>query len=86
MENVILNQQCVQMVIDWDPLGYGPESYDTEAADVVAALQGTTDVAKLAKTIQQIFEFSYEETIPYEACATMAQQLITNKLAASCDL
>ena len=81
-----MNQQAVQIVIDSDLLGYGPESYDTEAADIVAALQGTTHTGELADTIQRVFQFSYEETIPLEKCEKLAQTLLTLKAQVACDI
>lgn len=84
METIIRNQQAVQLVMQWDPFGYGSDSYDTEAADVVAALQSTNDADELAAIIQSVYEHSFEQWITLDACKKLAQQLLAIKQDGSC--
>ncbi|WP_341323955.1 DUF1871 family protein [Solibacillus sp. FSL H8-0523] len=84
MENVEMNQKCVQLLLDWDPFSLGQGSYETETADVVAALQGIDDPSELAKVIQTVYEYSYEQWIPFENCVAISYKLIAVKFEAKC--
>ncbi|MEK4230437.1 DUF1871 family protein [Solibacillus sp. FSL H8-0538] len=84
MENVEMNQKSVHMLAAWDPFNLGVNSYDTETADVVAALQGIDDPTELAKVIQTVYEHSFEQWIPFENCVTIAYKLIAIKFEAKC--
>ncbi|MCH7323043.1 MULTISPECIES: DUF1871 family protein [Solibacillus] len=84
MENTEMNQKCVQLLLDWDPFNLGSESYETETADVVAALQGIDDPSELAKVIQTVYEYSYEQWIPFEDCVAISYKLIAEKFIAKC--
>lgn len=84
MENIEMNQNCVRVLQQWDPFNLGEESYDTEIADVVAALQGIDDPSELAKIIQTVYEYSFEQWIPIEDCVTVSYKLIAVKFEAKC--
>ncbi|AWE08429.1 DUF1871 domain-containing protein [Lysinibacillus sp. 2017] len=84
MENIEMNRKCVQVLQQWDPFKFGEESYDTETADVVAALQGIDDPSELAKVIQKVYEYSFEQWIPIEDCVTISYKLIAVKFEAKC--
>lgn len=79
-----MNRKCVRMLEEWDPFKIGTENYETETADVVAALQGIDEPAKLAKVIQTVYEYSFEEWIPLEQCVAMASKLLAVKFEAKC--
>ncbi|WP_433744040.1 DUF1871 family protein [Falsibacillus pallidus] len=81
-----LNLTLIQTLKKWDPLGYGPESYEMEIVDVVQAVHSMDDKGKLAKQIQSIYEFSFEEMIPMAKCREMAAKLLRIKNSASCSL
>lgn len=81
-----MNQAAVKLLQEWDPFQLGEDNYDTEAADVVAALQGMDDASALAKLIQTVYELSFEQWIPLEECAQMASQLIMLKGEMSCTI
>ena len=84
MENIEMNQKSVHMLAEWDPFNLGEDSYDTETADVVAALQGIDDPTELAKVIQITYEHSFEQWIPFEKCVSIAYKLIAIKFEAKC--
>lgn len=84
MENIEMNRKCVQVLQQWDPFKFGEESYDTETADVVAALQGIDDPSELAKVIQKVYEYSFEQWIPIEDCVSISYKLIAVKFEAKC--
>lgn len=85
MENIEMNQRAVKRLAEWDPFQIGAENYDTETADVVAALQGTSNVKVLAAVIQRVYEHSFEEWIEIERCESIARELVALKLQMSCE-
>lgn len=84
MENIEMNRKAVKILQLWDPFNIGSEAYDTETADVVAALQGIDHPTELAKRIQIIYEHSFEQWIPIEKCVQIAYKLIAVKFEAKC--
>ncbi|PUB15805.1 uncharacterized protein DUF1871 [Paenisporosarcina sp. OV554] len=84
MENIEMNRKSVKLLQMWDPFNMGPDAYDTETADVVAALQGIDHPSELAKRIQEVYEHSYEQWIPLEQCVQIAYKLIAVKYEAKC--
>lgn len=84
MENIEMNRKAVRLLQTWDPFKMGSDAYDTETADVVAALQGIDHPTELAKRIQEVYEHSYEMWIPIEQCVQIAYKLIAVKYEAKC--
>lgn len=84
METIKMNQKAIRLLKEWDPFQVGEDGYDTEVADVVAALQTIDDPSKLAKVIQRVYEHSYEQWIPFEKCVKISYQLIAIKFDAKC--
>ena len=84
MEDIQMNRKAVSLLMQWDPFKLGENSYDTETADVVAALQGINDPSDLAKVIQRVYEHSFEQWIPLEDCVEIARTLIATKYEANC--
>lgn len=81
-----MNRAAVRLLQEWDPFQLGEDYYDTETADVVAALQGMDDPVQVAKIIQTVYEHSFEQWIPLEECVQMANQLIALKNDMQCNL
>lgn len=79
-----MNRKAVKVLEKWDPFQLGEDRYDTETADVVAALQGIDDPSELAKVIRTVYEHSFEQWIPYEECVDIAYKLISLKFEAKC--
>lgn len=79
-----MNKAAIKILEEWDPFKIGEDSYDTETADVVAALQSIDDPSKLAKVIQKVYEHSFEQWIPFEKCVEIAYKLIAIKFEAKC--
>ncbi len=79
-----MNQKAIALLKKWDPFQLGEDSYDTETADVVAALQGENDPSKLAKVIQTVYEHSFEQWIPFEKCVEISYKLLAIKFEAKC--
>lgn len=79
-----MNKAAIKILEEWDPFKIGKDSYDTETADVVAALQAIDDPSKLAKVIQKVYEHSFEQWIPFEKCVEISYKLIAIKFEAKC--
>ena len=84
MQTIEMNRRAVLILASWDPFQLGSEAYDTETADVVAALQSIDHPSDLAKKIQTIYEHSFEKWIPLEQCMQIAYKLIAVKFEAKC--
>ncbi|MCZ8537389.1 MULTISPECIES: DUF1871 family protein [Paenisporosarcina] len=84
MENIEMNRKAVRLLQLWDPFNMGTDAYDTETADVVAALQAIDHPTELAKRIQEVYEHSYEQWIPIEQCVQISYKLIAVKYEAKC--
>lgn len=86
MEFLEMNIKLLNVLYEWDPLGYGEDSYDTEIADTIQAVHLLNSEDKLARKIQSIYEFSFEEIIPLQECLLMANELLAIKNEGSCSI
>ncbi len=86
MEMLEMNLSLLQRLMEWDPLGYGEDSYDPEIADTIQAVHVLSSAKELARKIQSIYEFSFEEIIPLTECTIMAEELLAIKNESSCSL
>lgn len=81
-----INENIMSYLSQWDPLGYGKGSYETEVVDVLQAVHELNEVRQLAKRIQFIYEFSFEEMIPIDSCRSIAGKLLRIKEQQSCSI
>jgi Domain of unknown function (DUF1871) len=86
METQQTNIQLMELLLQWDPLGYGEGSYETEVVDVLQAVHTFENETLLARKIQAIYEFSFEEIIPLQKCQDFAKQLLFIKNNSSCEI
>lgn len=86
METQRANIQMIILLSEWDPLGYGEDSYETEIVDVLQMVHVTDEPRALARKIQAIYEFSFEEVIPLIKCEQMAKTLLEIKNEISCEI
>nr|WGE05213.1 DUF1871 family protein [Bacillus subtilis] len=85
MEESQAVREMIKIIAKWDPFKYGEEFYETEAVDVVQAVYDEDDPDVLAKSIQQIFETSFEQTLPIASCSGSGwYQLLFIKNSSSC--
>ncbi|WP_170008035.1 DUF1871 family protein [Bacillus fonticola] len=75
MENQRAYEKMVDILNEWDPFQLGSGNYDPEIADCLQAARDATSVGELAKTIQQVFSFSFEQAPPLGSCLTVATEL-----------
>lgn len=80
--NANVNLQLMDALMNWDPLQYGEDAYETERVDIIQAVHELEDFMSLAKKIQAIIEFSFEETVPLQKCVNVANELLLIK---NCD-
>jgi hypothetical protein len=86
MENQEMHIRMVLALNEWDPFELGFGNYEPEIADVVQAAHTANDAQTLAFKIQQVYEFSFEQTLPIEKCIDIATQLLMIKNVGSCSL
>lgn len=75
----MLNEKIKEVINKWDPLGLGPGAYDVEAIDIIQAVHEIDDLKYLAKRIQFIYEFSFEESLPLIECQKIARRMLLLK-------
>ncbi|MEH7334144.1 DUF1871 family protein [Neobacillus drentensis] len=80
------NLKFVDLLNEWDPFQLKNGTYETEIADVIAAVHELDHPLTLAKRIQTIYEFSFEKLIPLESCLKVAGELLDIKANDSCSL
>ncbi|WP_316571575.1 DUF1871 family protein [Neobacillus sp. YIM B06451] len=86
METALMNLLLADELNEWDPFEIGGGSYDTEIADAIQAVYTLNDEKELAERLQSIYEFSFEEVIPFENCLIVAKKLLSIKNDSSCSL
>ncbi|WP_409271097.1 DUF1871 family protein [Neobacillus sp. SCS-31] len=86
METALMNLLLADELNEWDPFHIGGGSYDTEIADAIQAVYALNDEKELAERLQSIYEFSFEEVIPFENCLKVAKKLLIIKNDSSCSL
>ena len=86
MENIEMNRKAIHTLENWNPFKLIDFTYDTEAADVVAALQTIDDPSELGKFIQNTYEQSFDRWIPIEKCIDISYKLLAIKFEAKCIL
>ncbi len=75
----MLNEKLREVINKWDPLGLGPGAYEVEVVDIIQAVHEIDDLKYLAKRIQFIYEFSFEESIPLPECQKIARRMLLLK-------
>lgn len=86
LETAMMNLLLADELNDWDPFQIGGGSYDTEIADAIFAVYTLNDEKDLAERLQSIYEFSFEQVIPFETCLKVAKKLLLIKNESSCAL
>jgi hypothetical protein len=84
METTMLNIALAEILEKWDPFLMGQGEYAPEIADVIQLVHEKEDVNELAKSIQDVFEFSFEDRISMDICVDMAKKLLQEKWMSSC--
>ncbi|MDQ0216502.1 hypothetical protein J2S13_002962 [Oikeobacillus pervagus] len=85
-KTIQLNLRLKDLLQNWDPFHMGTDFYDTEIADCIQAVHQFDDANSLAKKIQKIYEFSFEEKIALAECLNISWKLLQIKNDSSCEL
>ncbi|MGJ7911389.1 DUF1871 family protein [Neobacillus sp. LXY-1] len=75
-----------ELLTEWDPFPQFNSGYETEIVDVIQAVHELDHSSKLAKRIQEIYDFSFEKILPLENCLKIAEQLMVIKNEESCSI
>ncbi|WLR55778.1 DUF1871 family protein [Mesobacillus subterraneus] len=86
MESKELSYKLIDVLNKWDPFKVGAGQFDPEIADILQAVHDHDEADKIAEKIQSVFEFSFEEVLPYEECLSMANKLLAIKNKDACSL
>lgn len=71
------------ILLSWDPLGYGPGSYGPEFDEVMMALTYVESAEQLTEVIHRAFLEAFDECPPEQEIFKMAQRLLASS---SCQL
>ena len=86
MDRQQMTLSFVRVLQEWDPFGVGSENYEPEIADAVLAVSDIEDVQSLARRLKEIYEFSFAESLDFQACLAVAEKLIMIRTNTSCTL
>jgi len=71
------------LLLTWDPLGYGTGSYGPEFDEVMMALTYVESLEQLTEVIRRTLLEAFDESPPEQEITKMAQQLF---VSSSCQL
>ncbi|MCS4486808.1 YugE family protein [Staphylococcus americanisciuri] len=85
MSNNELNIQLYQLLAAWNPMHFDdPTLGDAEVYEMMDAIHHYGEPIAIADAFQQIFQFSFEVTLPKDACLQKATEAI--QLQQTCQL
>ncbi|EKU48048.1 DUF1871 family protein [Staphylococcus massiliensis] len=80
MNNNDLNIELYKLIANWNPMNFDdPTLGDAEVYEVMDQVHQLGEPDKIAHEIQNIYQFSFETTIPYERCKAIADQAVALK-------
>ena len=79
MESRELSYKLIDVLNKWDPFNMGEGEFDPEIADILQAIHDYDDADKITLRIQEVFELSFEELLPYDECLSIANTLLSIK-------
>lgn len=86
MESKELSYKLIHVLNKWDPFKVGEGGFDPEIADILQAVHDYDEADKIASRIQSVFEFSFEQVLPYQECFSIANTLLAIKNEDVCSL
>ncbi|UEX89601.1 DUF1871 family protein [Staphylococcus ratti] len=85
MANNDLNIQLYQLLSSWNPMNFEDKTLgDAEVYEMMDAVHQLGDPAAIAHAFQDIFQFSFDELLPYDMCLEKATQAVS--LQQQCDI
>ncbi|MCO4330943.1 DUF1871 family protein [Staphylococcus hyicus] len=77
MANNDLNIQLYQLLSDWNPMHFDDKTLgDAEVYEMMDAVHQIGNASEIAYAFQNIYHFSFEETLPYDVCLEKAHEAI----------
>lgn len=77
MANHDLNIQLYQYLADWNPMQFDdPTMGDAEVYEMMDAVHQIGEAEAIAQAFQQIFQFAFDETLPFEVCLDKATEAV----------
>jgi hypothetical protein len=86
LESRELSYKLIDVLNKWDPFKVGEGQFDPEIADILQAVHDYNEANKIAGRIQSVFEFSFEQVLPYDQCLAIANTLLAIKNEDACSL
>jgi hypothetical protein len=86
LESKELSYKLIDVLNKWDPFRVGEGQFDPEIADILQAVHDFDDAEKIARRIQAVFEFSFEQVLHYDQCLSVAKTLLAIKNEDVCSL
>ncbi|WNF22350.1 DUF1871 family protein [Mesobacillus jeotgali] len=86
MESKELSYKLIDVLNKWDPFKVGAGQFDPEIADILQAVHDYNEADKIARRIQSVFEFSFEQVLPFDQCFSVANTLLAIKNEDVCSL
>ncbi|MGD7046286.1 DUF1871 family protein [Jeotgalibacillus proteolyticus] len=77
-----MNYKIIALLQEWDPFKIGEEEYENEIEDVLQAVYDHHHPSDLAKRIQAIYQYSYNQWIPLQDCTKISYKLLAVKMEA----
>ncbi|MDP4460315.1 MAG: DUF1871 family protein [Staphylococcus hyicus] len=75
MANNDLNIQLYQLLSDWNPMHFDDKTLgDAEVYEMMDAVHQIGNPSEIANAFQNIYRFSFEETLPYDVCLEKAHE------------
>ncbi|WP_210365739.1 DUF1871 family protein [Bacillus sp. REN3] len=86
MESKEFTYKLIAVLNEWDPFKAGEGGFDPEIADILQAVHDENDAKQVARRIQTVFEFSFEQLLPFGECLVIAEILLAIKNEDTCSL
>ncbi|UXR70081.1 YugE family protein [Staphylococcus sp. IVB6246] len=85
MSNNELNIHLYQLLAAWNPMNFDdPTMGDAEVYEMMDAVRHYGEPTEIAEAFQQIFQFSFEVSLPKDACLQKAREAV--QLQQSCEV
>lgn len=77
MANNDLNIQLYQLLSEWNPMQFDDKTLgDAEVYEMMDAVHQLGEPTEIAYAFQNIFSFSFEETLSYDVCLAKAHEAV----------
>nr|WP_269090110.1 DUF1871 family protein [Staphylococcus delphini] len=79
-----MNIRLYQYLADWNPMQFDdPTMGDAEVYEMMDAVHQIGEAEAVAQAFQQIFQFAFDETLPYAVCLDKATEAVNLQMECS---